>query len=109
MAPDMEFAIDLMSSLRNRVSAAGGDAADGVIDWFSLQTRFAAAHAARRELGARESERTFTPGGFAQWARDPGGTERGTPDVNPIDLAVRKGAAAKVGVAADRDPCGDRG
>ncbi|MDE2410751.1 MAG: hypothetical protein KGM18_03140 [Sphingomonadales bacterium] len=105
----MEFAIDLMTSLRDRLDPRGGAAAEGVIDWFSLQTRFAAAHAARRELARIDSGKTLQPGGFAHWASQPDAAGHGSPVINPNDLADRKGPASKDGAVAENAPCPGRG
>lgn len=98
----MEFATDLMNSLRDRVGACSGSPASDAIDWFSLQTRFAAAHAARRELARIESVPAPHAGGFGEWSgvqgRQDGGQGHASRHVNPNDLAVRKGAAGMDGL-----------
>lgn len=98
----MEFATDFMTSLRDRFSPGGDTAVSGAIDWFSLQTRFAAAHAARRELGRIESVSGHSLGGFAEWAAGQGASDRASPNINPIDLADRKGPAGMDSAVAEQ-------
>lgn len=102
MAPDMEFATDLTTSLRSRIGACGDASAPEAIDWHSLQTRFAAAHAARRELARTDSGPVLHSGGFGEWSGLHGMHGHASRNINPIDLAVRKGPAGMDGVVAEQ-------
>lgn len=105
----MELGTNLMNSLRTRIAAPGRAAESGAIDWFSLQTRLVAGHAARQALVRAESLSRLRTGAFAQWADLHATGEWGAPVVNPNDLADRKGAAGKGGHVADHVARGDRG
>lgn len=104
----MEFATDLMTSLRNRIGGGDDVSVPGAIDWHSLQIRFAAAHAARRELARIASIPAPHSGGFGEWAGRQAPQNHASRNINPIDLAVRKGPAGMDGVVA-KQTFGGRG
>ncbi|MFC0589748.1 hypothetical protein ACFFF7_10020 [Novosphingobium aquiterrae] len=105
----MEIAFNPFNGLSLASQFAGEGPITGALDWFSLQTRFAAAHAARRELNRFDSGQALPRGDFSHWAHGPTFAERAKPDVNPIDLAVRKGAVGMVAAVADTAPRSGRG
>jgi hypothetical protein len=78
-----------------------------VPEWASLQARFAAAHAARRELLRMAAEGPARSGGFERWVA--GAPERRFTDVNPVGLADGKRDAAMTGSMDSTTHTGDRG
>ncbi|PKB14077.1 hypothetical protein B0I00_2705 [Novosphingobium kunmingense] len=103
----MELGIELMNGLRS--GRAGTPGAASPVDWPALQTRLVAGHCARQALIRGESLPHLRSGAFAPWAEAGAGAEWGAPVVNPIDLAVCKGAEGKGGFVAQPVARGDRG
>ncbi|MFM5886244.1 MAG: hypothetical protein ACKOQ3_13130 [Novosphingobium sp.] len=105
----MELGFNHLNGLRPYGDASRERPETAVFDWLALQARFAAAYCARRELGRFDSGPALPRGGFTAWQRGAGLADRATPDVNPIDLAVRKGAVGMVATVADTASCSGRG
>jgi hypothetical protein len=109
MTAAMEFANDLLAGLRSRVhSVPHGGAAPG-IDWFGLHSRFAAGHAARRELDLNESHRPVPAGGFAMWRGFAASPGKSLPGVNLTDSADSKILVGIEGAVAGEPGTGGRG
>lgn len=111
----MEFAKDLLSSLRGRVSAPLQGAPAGRIDWSELHARLGAAHAAARELALGGGYGPAVAGGFAEWNSNfvaannfVAGGQSSTP-VNRTDLADGKAAEGKGNAIAGTTMTGGRG
>jgi len=109
MTSAMEFANDLLASLRGRVLAPPGGGATPGFDWFGLHSRLSAAHAARREIGRGESLRPAVAGGFAQWRGPVPTTGNSLPVVNPTDSADGKAPAGMENVVTGEPGAGGRG
>lgn len=105
----MEIAFNPFKGLSLSGQSTGEVPVTGALDWFSLQTRFAAAHAARRELNRFDSGQVLPRGDFSHWAHGTAFAGQAKPDVNPNDLAVRKGAVGMVAAVADTAPRSGRG
>ena len=101
----MEFAKDLMATLRDRVSPAQSVGSASRIEWAGLHARLAAAHAARREL-ARGALRD---GGFTDWAFMSAGGPNAFRAVNPADSTSGKGPQGIVGAVAGLPQSSGRG
>jgi hypothetical protein len=91
----MEFAKDLLSSLRGRVSAPPQGVPGGRIDWSELHARLGAAHAAARELALGAGHGPAVAGGFAEWNSDFVAGGQSSTSVNRTDLADGKAAEGK--------------
>jgi hypothetical protein len=63
----MEFASDLMNSLRGKVAPAGLGTESGDVFWPELHARFTAAHALACELSRGFQDDLVLTGGFANW------------------------------------------
>jgi hypothetical protein len=88
----MEFAKDLLSSLRGRVSAPPQGMPGGRIDWSELHARLGAAHAAARELALVGRHNPAIAGGFTEWSADRTAGGKSSTSVNRTDLADGKAA-----------------
>ena len=107
----MEFGLDLIGSLRDRLGAAGSSAgADApLLDWPSLHARLTAAYDVRRELmrspnGSLQSQGSFDRGA-ATMLCGPGFTSY---LVNPADLADGKDQSC-IGADVAAPNVGDQG
>ncbi len=105
----MEFANDLLASLRGRVQAPLGGSAMPGFEWFGLHARLAAAHAAHGEFARSESLRLAPAGGFAQWRGPSLETGKELPGVNRTDSADGKAPAGMESVDAGKPGAGGRG
>jgi hypothetical protein len=104
----MEFAKDLLSSLRGRVSTPPQGMPGGRIDWSELHARLGAAHAAARELalGGRQSQ--AMAGGFTEWSSDFAAGGQSSTSVNRTDLADGKAAEGMDSAIAGKTMTGDQ-
>lgn len=88
----MEFASDLLNSLRGKVAPTGVSTDSGAVVWPELHARFAAAHALADEL-ARGSRAELAPaGGFVNWKSANAADHNASRSVNRSALADEKGA-----------------
>ena len=106
----MEFGNDLIGALRDRLGGAHGPGQPGHPEWFGLRTRYAAAHAARRELLRALSLHPVPAGSFN---RNAAATLLAGYDaaqaVNPNTLVDGKYPAGNEGSVAGAPTVGDRG
>jgi hypothetical protein len=102
----MEFAKDLLSSLRGRVSAPSQGVPGGRIDWSELHARLGAAHAAARELVLGSGHGPAVAGGFAEWSSDFSAGSNPSRAVNRTDLADGKAAEGKENAIAGKTMTG---
>jgi hypothetical protein len=109
MTAAMEFANDLLASLRGKVQGAPGGAVTPGFDWSGLHARMAAAHAARGEIARIESPRPGTAGSFAAWRSAPAATGKMLPGVNRTDSADGKALAGMDSLIAGDSGAGGRG
>lgn len=102
----MEFANDLLASLRGRVSPAskGGDSRR--IDWLALHARLSAAHAVRRELALGESFCRGPVGSFAQGAGSVHPAAKTSQRVNLTDSTDSKAPSGIAVEVADQSRVG---
>lgn len=105
----MEFAKDLLSSLRGRVSASPQDVPSDRIDWSELHARLGAAHAAARELAVGGGHASAKSGGFAEWNAAFAAGGQSSTSVNRIDLADGKAAGGIGSAFAGTTMTGGRG
>ena len=105
----MEFAKDLLDSLRGRVSTPPQGVLSGRIDWSELHARLGAAHAAARELAHGGGKGPAMAGGFTEWSSDFSAGGQSSTSVNRTDLADGKGAARIDGAIAGETTVGGRG
>lgn len=105
----MEFAKDLLSSLRGRVSAPAQTMPSGRIDWSELHARLGAAHAAAREIAHGAGHGAVVVGGFTEWSSDFVAGGQSSTSVNRTDLADGKAAEGKENVIAGKTMTGGRG
>jgi hypothetical protein len=107
----MEFANDLIGALRNRLGEARSPGEAVHPEWFGLRMRYAAAHAARRELlrnaQALHAARAGSFGRSAAAALLAG--HDAVPGVNPNALVDGKHPAGNEGAVAGAPTDGDRG
>lgn len=104
----MEFANDLLSSLRGRVSAPPVGAPSGRIDWSELHARLGAAHAAARELALGTGHGPVAAGGFAEWNAGFVAGGKSSTSVNRTDLADGKAAECNDSAIAEKTMTGDQ-
>lgn len=106
----MEIGNTLFTSQLNRSDAAGGDRPGWHPDWPTLQARYTAAHAIRRELLVGLADRSRSGGSFDRIAATAlqGGSDnqRG---VNPVDLVDGKYPGGKDSVTGGATMTGGRG
>lgn len=105
----MEFAKDLLSSLRGRVSAPPQGMPGGRIDWSELHARLGAAHAAARELALGGARGQAIAGGFSEWSQDYALGGQSSTSVNRTDLADGKAAEGIDSAIAGKTMTGGRG
>ncbi len=105
----MEFAKDLMSALRDRVSPVAEGAGSTGFDWSGLHARLVAAHAARAELARGDSRAVLLDGGFADFALVGGSGTNPSHRVNPADSTDGKGPDGIDGSIAGQHQAGGRG
>lgn len=105
----MEFAKDLLSSLRGRVSTPPLGVPSGRIDWSELHARLGAAHAAARELAQGAGRRPAIAGGFTEWSTDFVAGGQSSTSVNRTDLADGKAAEGIDSAIAGKTMTGGRG
>ena len=105
----MEFAKDLLATLRGRVSPVQSAGSAGGIEWGSLHARLTAAHAAHGELARSNPRSVLRDGGFTDWAL--AGTAGVNPSrtVNPADSTSGKGPQGKEDAVAGHLQCSGRG
>ena len=105
----MEFAKDLMATLRDRVSPAQSAGSDGGIEWGSLHARLVAAHAVQGELARSIPHNVLCDGGFTDWALAGGRDPNHSRTVNPADSTDSKGPQGIVDAVAAHLHCSGRG
>ncbi|MBP6363445.1 MAG: hypothetical protein KA329_07980 [Novosphingobium sp.] len=105
----MEFARDLLDSLRARASAPAQGMPSGRIDWSELHARLGAAHAAARELSLNTKGNCGLPGGFTEWKTGRGAKLQSSTPVNRTDLADGKAAEGNDVAIAGETITGGRG
>ena len=105
----MEFAKDLLATLRGRVSPVQSTGSAGGIEWNSLHTRLTAAHAAHGELARSNLRGALRDGGFTDWVL--AGERRLNPSraVNPADSTDSKGPQGMEDAVAGQLHCSGRG
>ncbi len=105
----MEFAKDLLDTLRGRVSASPQDGPSDRLEWSALHARLGAAHAAARELALGAGYGGAIPGGFAEWNTVFVAGGKSSTSVNRTDLADGKAAEGKENAIAGKTMTGGRG
>ena len=105
----MEFAKDLLYSLRGRVSTPPQGVLSGRIDWSELHARLGAAHAAAREFAHGGGKGPAMAGGFTEWSSDFSAGGQSSTSVNRTDLADGKAAEGKENAIAGKTMTGGRG
>jgi hypothetical protein len=88
----MEFASDLLNSLRGKVAPAGLSSNSGAVAWTELHARFAASHALAGELARGSQAELAQAGGFVNWKSANAAGDNASRPVNRSALADEKGA-----------------
>ena len=101
----MEFAKDLMATLRDRVSPAQDAGSACGIEWASLHARLTAAHAAHGEL----ARGLLRDGAFTDWAMTGAARKNPSRGVNPSDSTDGKGPQGIEDAIAAHFQCSGRG
>lgn len=105
----MDFANDLLASLRDQVRPTQKAAQVSGIEWNGLHARFTAGHAARCELMRGDSLAAAPIGAFANWRSMEAVTGKSLPVVNRTDLADIKDPQGNTGDTAGEPLVGGRG
>jgi hypothetical protein len=105
----MEFAKDLLDSLRGRASAPVQAMPSGRIDWSELHARLGTAHAAARALAQDAAGNFGLPGGFTEWNTGGYAKSQSSTPVNRTDLADGKAAEGNDAAIAGKTIAGGRG
>jgi hypothetical protein len=105
----MEFANDLLASLRDQVRLPSQGAQVPGFDWIGVHARLAAGHAARREMMRGDSPAAKPRGGFADWHSAQSAAGNSLPGVNRTDLADIKNPEGINGDSAGEPVAGGRG